>query len=102
MKLLTVFFMLISASSVFALDCIDIRAALFTPCDGGETRLFVQGACEKSYQAESTYCAVEGRPECIDARVVRFAACPRGKTRIFVKGQCKRSYEIEHTYCAKR
>lgn len=83
-------------------SCIDMRKTFFAPCNGGETRMKVQGVCEMPYEAESTYCAVEGRPECIDVRKAFFAPCKDGMKRIFVQGQCSKLYEAEHTYCASR
>jgi len=103
MKTLSILILLISASTASAaLNCLDLRATTFTPCDPGEERMYVQGSCQKSYQVESTYCAVEGNPECKDARVAHFSPCEDGEKRIFIQGQCTRRYQVEHTYCAKR
>lgn len=50
--------LLFSSAAYAASDrCLDIRATLFPPCGKGEERVFVQGACKASYEAESTFCA---------------------------------------------
>lgn len=84
------------------LSCLDIRATTFSPCKVGQTRRYVQGACGKTYQAESTYCAEKGKPDCIDRRAAYFTPCKGRQSLIFVQGQCERSFEVEHTYCAER
>ncbi|MCK6598745.1 MAG: hypothetical protein L6Q37_10310 [Bdellovibrionaceae bacterium] len=103
MKKMIMIIVMLSSSFVFANDqCIDLRAAFFSPCAQGEQRFYVQGICPKSYEVESTYCAFNDAPECLDVRTTLFAPCEEGKTRIYVQGRCDKEYKLEYTYCAFR
>lgn len=83
--------------------CVDVRAADFAPCAQGQERVFVQGPCAKTYEAESTYCSnTATAPKCRDARATLFLLCQNGETRIYVQGKCLRRVLFEHSYCAQR
>ncbi|MEN0060356.1 MAG: hypothetical protein AAGB31_16065 [Bdellovibrio sp.] len=89
--------------AAYANECIDGRTADFAPCNQNEKRVYLQGACTKPYQAESTYCSpLNSTQNCIDVRGADFGPCSYGQKRIYIQGKCRRNYEIEHTYCAKR
>jgi hypothetical protein len=94
--------LLMSFSALANSSCIDIRAAFFGDCGEGRTLVHVQGQCEASYEAESSYCAEIEAPDCLDLRAAFFAPCFPGTERVYVQGRCEKAYEVEHTYCAER
>ncbi|OFZ25060.1 MAG: hypothetical protein A2381_13385 [Bdellovibrionales bacterium RIFOXYB1_FULL_37_110] len=102
MKVLIALLVLAASSLAIANEgCMDLRSTFFAPCQVGEEREFVQGACA-DYEAESSYCSVvEGTPKCIDLSKTLLVPCTDFTVRVYVEGKCKMPF-VEHTYCAIR